>query len=118
LSAVDCSGIFFSRFSRQYGSFYNTCGKRLGAVRWAHNQPDNWRGNENCVEMLLDRGRQGQLNDSKCDHKKGFICQYKVKGCEYVVLSFKNYCGGSVLKTSLMTVRRESWWVCMRTSLA
>ena len=69
---------------------YDVCGKTLGAVPWAKGQPDNWRGNENCVEMLLDPERRGQLNDKECNIGTGFICQYKGKGCEYVVLSFEN----------------------------
>ena len=41
---------------------------------WAHNQPDNWQGNEDCAHL---RGNvdPGTLNDAICTATKAFICK-------------------------------------------
>ncbi|KAK5967492.1 hypothetical protein GCK32_005094 [Trichostrongylus colubriformis] len=44
-----------------------------------YGQPDNYKGNENCVQMYVDGNPvpyAGRWNDLNCDHKAYFVCQY------------------------------------------
>ncbi|XP_070537638.1 perlucin-like protein [Ptychodera flava] len=48
-------------------------GSKVEYFNWAARQPDNWRGNEDCVE-IWDR-EKGLWNDRKCTEKRGYICK-------------------------------------------
>ncbi|GFN88558.1 hypothetical protein PoB_001506400 [Plakobranchus ocellatus] len=56
------------------GTFvYHNSKKPLPALKWLMNNPDNWRGIEDCVHTFW-----GSLNDINC----GFIAKYLCEGCE------------------------------------
>ena len=40
-------------------------------LNFAYNQPDNWKGTEDCVEMLLS----GKWNDLNCDASRHYSCE-------------------------------------------
>ncbi|XP_036420700.1 macrophage mannose receptor 1-like [Colossoma macropomum] len=75
---------------------------------WKKNQPDNFGGNESCVEML----KSGQWNDVNCETKLPFIC-YKVKKCTYILINgartwsgAQSYC--RKYHTDLASVRNQT----------
>ncbi|KAK5984279.1 hypothetical protein GCK32_014099 [Trichostrongylus colubriformis] len=43
-------------------------------TKWALNQPDNYRNNENCVHMFL-KNADRHWNDHPCNFKSFFVCQ-------------------------------------------
>jgi len=55
-----------------------------GVTFWASRQPDNSKGNENCLGQVLKwtyDGRKGwnpQWNDGPCSYKSGFVCSKKI----------------------------------------
>ena len=60
-----CGKIFFTGFTDKEveGNFINVVtGEPLTWDNWAQGQPDNFGGNENCVEL-----KSGRLNDVSCD---------------------------------------------------
>jgi hypothetical protein len=40
-------------------------------ANWDVGQPDNYNGNEDCVELQVE----GEWNDLRCDIKRGFVCE-------------------------------------------
>ena len=54
------------------GVFQFADGQGLGDfVNWNREQPDNWRGRENCVQLL----RNGRWNDKNCEQSNPFVCE-------------------------------------------
>ncbi|XP_054288926.1 C-type lectin BML-1-like [Macrosteles quadrilineatus] len=50
--------------------------KEIGSFGWQHNQPDNFKNNENCVEAKKFEGRrQIFLNDRPCSDIYNIICE-------------------------------------------
>ncbi|GFN96772.1 C-type lectin 2 [Plakobranchus ocellatus] len=53
------------------GRFYNYNDKKPARyLKWRRRQPDNWRGNEHCVNISL-----WGLNDIDCDETGHYICE-------------------------------------------
>ena len=44
---------------------------------WAGGEPNDYAGNEDCVNMRKEEGFDGLLNDSKCNGKFAFVCKAK-----------------------------------------
>ena len=57
---------------------------RVTYTYWNTRQPDNYRSNEDCVEILPYYNQKGKWNDNTCSGKQGYICQ---KGIDHVVIS-------------------------------
>ncbi len=53
--------------------FSNTSPNQL---RWAASMPDNWNGDEDCVELLAS----GTFNDLSCKSTKTFLVEYDCPG--------------------------------------
>ena len=49
-------------------------GSSLNYLNWGLNQPDNYKGMENCVEMDPSTGR---WNDADCYVRRNWICMIK-----------------------------------------
>lgn len=49
-------------------------GSSVNYVNWEANQPDNYRGTENCVEMGPNTGH---WNDANCYARRNWICMIK-----------------------------------------
>lgn len=47
--------------------------KPINFTDWLEGQPDNWRDNENCMEIWTDNGFK--WNDRKCSDLSNFICE-------------------------------------------
>ncbi|GFR78862.1 C-type lectin-like [Elysia marginata] len=45
----------------------------MSFTKWRHGQPDNYRGNEDCLEIAKEMG--GKYNDISCKSKGKFICE-------------------------------------------
>lgn len=56
-------------------------GKGFTYVRWAANQPDNWKDNEHCMHLRRDGG-QLVFNDVDCPRKMYYICEDKPINCD------------------------------------
>ena len=41
---------------------------------WNENEPNDWKGPENCVEML---NRCGRWNDKRCSKSNAYVCERK-----------------------------------------
>ncbi|KAH3702837.1 hypothetical protein DPMN_077863, partial [Dreissena polymorpha] len=51
-----------------------------GDLQWAPNQPDNWKGVEDCGTLRIGDNDPGKLNDLECDYKPaGYICKIDLK---------------------------------------
>ncbi|XP_068430349.1 uncharacterized protein [Clinocottus analis] len=60
--------------------FAYTDGTPADFLLWAPNQPDNWQGDEDCVNLRgMNHPEAGKLNDDFCSATKEFICK-KAKG--------------------------------------
>ncbi|XP_039951696.1 lectin subunit alpha-like [Bactrocera neohumeralis] len=55
--------------------WYST-GEQFNYTNWLPNMPDNWRGDEFCVEMGFRE--VGKWNDNRCIYKRHFICEHLV----------------------------------------
>ncbi|XP_059581493.1 C-type lectin lectoxin-Thr1-like [Alligator mississippiensis] len=44
---------------------------------WAPGEPNNWKGNERCAELLASSGYK-LWNDVSCKISRGFICKYQL----------------------------------------
>ena len=42
---------------------------------WAAGEPNNWGGDENCVQMGYPLFQSHEWNDQKCSVQMGFVCQ-------------------------------------------
>lgn len=56
--------------------WYST-GEQFNYTNWLPNQPDNWRGDEFCVEMGFRE--VGKWNDNRCIYKRHFVCEHLIK---------------------------------------
>ncbi|KAJ8320421.1 hypothetical protein KUTeg_002008 [Tegillarca granosa] len=65
---------------RYEGSFrWEGTGETVGLTDWWKGQPDNHKGNEDCVHIARSYGYS--WNDIPCEHyKSSYICQKKVAG--------------------------------------
>ncbi|XP_056286930.1 C-type isolectin Sp-CL4-like [Pseudoliparis swirei] len=66
---------FWIGAERSGTGFKNEDGTELKFTNWLPNQPDNWRGNENCVEANV--GGWGMWNDVNCRVRLAFLCEKK-----------------------------------------
>ncbi|KAM6894664.1 C-type isolectin Sp-CL4-like [Lycodopsis pacificus] len=57
---------------RSGAGFIYTDGTKFNYNKWLPNQPDNYRGNEACVES--NALKWGMWNDAPCSLKKDFVC--------------------------------------------
>lgn len=46
-------------------------GNPITFTNWDSGNPDNYNGNEDCIEMRRD----GIWNDRRCDHRTLFVCE-------------------------------------------
>lgn len=53
-------------------------GEAVSFSDWAHNQPDNHKGHEDCTHLWKYTGYR--WNDLPCNFKGGYICQKIVAG--------------------------------------
>lgn len=67
-------------------------------TKWFLDNPDNYKGNEDCIEMLAITG---EWNDRSCDYNTGFICEKNLNWCTYMYINdLQEHCkSGSVFKT-------------------
>ncbi|KPP79615.1 macrophage mannose receptor 1-like, partial [Scleropages formosus] len=76
-------GIMFGLMGHQHNDEYSHCSDLLysqGFLLWDNNQPDNWQGNEDCIQVRgVDHTNPGTLNDQFCTSTFPFICR-KAKG--------------------------------------
>ncbi|KAK3873470.1 hypothetical protein Pcinc_021524 [Petrolisthes cinctipes] len=56
------------------GSWRWLNGRSIPRADWAGHQPNNWGGNQHCLNLRLDL--QPHLNDADCDLEYRFVCQY------------------------------------------
>eukprot|EP00117_Sycon_ciliatum_P007514 scpid20721/ scgid10588/ Macrophage mannose receptor 1; C-type lectin domain family 13 member D; C-type lectin domain family 13 member D-like; Macrophage mannose receptor 1-like protein 1 len=52
---------------------------------WATQEPNDWRGTEDCVEVMLDKARKGwqfKWNDQGCTSKRPYVCAFPA-GIQY-----------------------------------
>ncbi|KAL4617320.1 macrophage mannose receptor 1-like [Arapaima gigas] len=62
------------------GTYVWSDGTPTDFLLWDHNQPDNWQGNEDCIQVRgVDHSNPGTLNDQFCTSTFPFICK-KAKG--------------------------------------
>lgn len=47
---------------------------KIGYSNWKSMQPDNFKGAENCLEIISDP-TESHWNDALCTFKHGFICE-------------------------------------------
>ncbi|KAK9525040.1 hypothetical protein VZT92_017388 [Zoarces viviparus] len=57
---------------RSGGGFIYTDGTKFDYNKWLPNQPDNYLGQEGCVEA--NALKWGMWNDASCSQKKDFVC--------------------------------------------
>ncbi|XP_039438103.1 perlucin-like [Culex pipiens pallens] len=62
------------------GNFHwHATGRRIQYANWVHLQPDNWGGDENCVEVGTNNVGGFQLNwkwnDDNCNRPHYFVCE-------------------------------------------
>lgn len=48
---------------------------KITFTKWLSNNPDDYEGNEDCIEMLATTG---EWNDMSCDFNTHFICEKKL----------------------------------------
>ena len=53
--------------------FVSSDGSNQTFFNWDHNEPNQYEGNEDCVEVRLDRN--GRWNDVPCNIRKSFVCE-------------------------------------------
>ncbi|CAI5446968.1 unnamed protein product [Caenorhabditis angaria] len=70
-SAAECQPMANNAFEWSDGVAVGT-----SQMRWAAGQPDNFRGNEDCLHMQFDQAqRNGVMNDYPCDQVAGgYLC--------------------------------------------
>ncbi|XP_011181247.1 collectin-10 [Zeugodacus cucurbitae] len=56
---------------------WHSTGDQFNYTNWLTNMPDNWRGDELCVEMGFRE--VGKWNDNRCRYKRHFICEHLVE---------------------------------------
>ena len=49
---------------------------------WKANEPDNYQGNENCIEIISDPGKEShdRWNDAPCESQGKFVCKKQPMG--------------------------------------
>ncbi|GFO44264.1 hypothetical protein PoB_007076900 [Plakobranchus ocellatus] len=61
---------------RREGTFvYYNSKKPMPALQWRHGSPDNWKNDEDCLDIML-----GGFNDINCDYSGQYVCEIRLKG--------------------------------------
>ena len=63
----------------QEGGYSWFDGSSLQFTSWATQEPNDWRGGEDCVEVMLAQARAGwkfHWNDQSCTSKRPYVCAY------------------------------------------
>lgn len=47
----------------------------MSYTNWYYGQPDNYQGDEDCVQIVKNETPPYGWNDNKCDEKMAFICE-------------------------------------------
>ncbi|XP_075948706.1 C-type isolectin Sp-CL4-like [Anarhichas minor] len=66
---------FWIGAKRSGGGFIYTDGSKVDYTKWLPNQPDNYLGQEGCVES--NALQWGMWNDASCREKRDFVCMMK-----------------------------------------
>ncbi|XP_036384637.1 C-type mannose receptor 2 [Megalops cyprinoides] len=77
------------------GNFVWSDGTPTDFLLWDNNQPDNWQGNEDCVQVRgVDHSNPGHFNDQFCTSTFPFICKkgWNEKCGSWVSDPFNDYC--------------------------
>ncbi|XP_017483085.1 PREDICTED: perlucin-like [Rhagoletis zephyria] len=56
---------------------WHSTGAEFNYTNWLPNMPDNWRGDELCVEMGFRE--VGKWNDTRCRYLRHFICEHSIE---------------------------------------
>ncbi|XP_054742941.1 perlucin-like isoform X1 [Anastrepha obliqua] len=56
---------------------WHSIGEEFSYTNWLAGMPDNWRGDEFCVEMGFRE--VGKWNDTRCKHFRHFICEHLIE---------------------------------------
>lgn len=71
--ATDTDRVWVGGTDRNTGSWRWLNGRSIPRADWEKQQPNNWGGNQHCLNLRLDRPA---LNDADCDLEYRFVCQY------------------------------------------
>ena len=54
---------------------WSSTGTPLSYTNWYSGQPDNWGGNEDCLEFNWKASSPGKWNDGPCSVKRKYVCE-------------------------------------------
>ena len=94
------SGSAWIGLNLKEGSFYWTDNSKLQYKNWNYGEPNNFNGNEHCVEIYVNNGR---WNDIPCFYKRPYVCEKgNVVITTYKYTLFENLHETSLLHTYLL----------------
>lgn len=65
---------------KQTGRFtWQATGKQINYSKWGEKNPDNYKGNEHCVQLrVFEKGKTAKMwNDGNCESKFPYACENK-----------------------------------------